>query len=823
MVDYTTPLAYTPQDYRHPDQVKSMYDYAQALLKDSQQPVKHWTQGVSNLVSALVGGDQSFRAGQHQNKADAVRAGRLMPDITGAPPNNPPPVKPTSFSEGTAPESPKMADASPAMPGGPIDLGRASKATASIESGGDYSKLGPVITSGAYKGDRAYGKYQVMGKNIPEWSKTVLGRSMTPEEFKADPKAQDAIYNAKMTELAVKHGPEGAARAWFAGEGGMNDMGRKDQLGTTVSKYGSRFAQAYGPDAKTVQPPAVQAMSAALRGEPAPAPIQVAETQVAAGKATPSAINPPPKLPQPDGAAGQTYINPALVPKRPSMNEGQVRGVLADPTVSETVKMGIRNEYMQQNQPIEVPYPGGKVLINPRDPTQQQFVPEVKWGKSKIGDLETDSAYTYDGKGSINQAPIVTTPKTVGPRSEVAPAPAAAPAVAPPVAPALGSAVAETAPVAPVAAPEAVPNTGGVQVASLDPTAGFAEAAAKTAGEPPVADNPLAKWAQATPPGTPAVAADPILEKLKLNNFPQAMIDDYVAKKAFEDANTLKMKKSESDIGIDAEMQKKNNDASLKKYEDTIKAFGPATSQRENIAQARAASQDPNFYAGTGDALVQAVKKVKVAMGLDPDASAPMEVFQKTTAQSIMSGLKTAFEGLGQIRVAEIQLQQVANASTNNSPKAIAALLEITDRNAAKIQDISGMLAAYKAGDAVTDPKHPDKVLIPANKLGPDGQPMERAGHDARFERVLQTWQKANPSFTPEEIQNFTRTLKDKSGESQLPKDQAKMPVAPAGGWPKPPEGAIKELNANPATRAQFEAIFGPADAFLKPAAPVSR
>lgn len=819
MVDYTTPLAYTPQDYRHPDQVKSMYDYAQALLKDSQQPIKHWTQGVSNIVSALVGGDQSYRAGQHQNKADAVRAGRLMPDVTGTPPNNPPPAKPTSFSEGTASESPKIADASltsdNSQPRGyrnnnplNIEAGTFTKGQKGfMGSDGRFAKFDSMDSglgaSNALLDSYARRGFDTVSSVIARWA----------------PAGENNV-TAYVNNVAKQMGIDPTAKLTPEMRPKLIAAMAQHENGKPMPSGGAPAMALQGPAG---QPPAVQAMSAALRGDAAPAPMQVAETQTAAGKAAPSAINPPAKLPQPDSSAGQTYINPALVPKRPSMNEGQVRGVLADPTVSETVKMGIRTEYMQQNQPIEVPYPGGKVLINPRDPTQQQFIADPKWGKNEMGDLKSDVLLIPDGKGGVMQAPTTVAPKTVGPRSEVAPAPVPAPAAAPRTAPVPGTAVAESAPAAPVTAPEAVPNTGGVQVASLDPAAGVAEAAARAATEPAPADTPLGKWAQATPPGTPAVTADPILEKLKLNNFPQAMIDDYVAKKAFEDANTLKLKKGESDIGVDAEMQKKNNDASLKKYEDTVKAFGPATSQRENVAQAKAASLDPNFYAGTGDNLVQAWKKVKVAMGLDPDAAAPMEVFQKTTAQSIMSGLKTAFEGLGQIRVAEIQLQQVANASTANTPKAIAALLEITDRNAAKVQDISGMLAAYKAGDAVTDPKNPDKVLIPANRLGPDGQPMERAGYDAKFERVLQTWQKANPSFTPDEIKNFTSTLKGKPGETQLPKDPAKMPVAPAGGWPKPPEGAIKDLNANPASRAQFEAIFGPADTYLKPAAPVSR
>jgi len=115
-------------------------------------------------------------------------------------------------------------------------------AIASIESGGKYDALGPVTKSG----DRAFGKYQIMGANVGPWTKEVLGQEMSPQAFAASPQAQDAVFNSKFGQLAQKYGPEGAARAWFAGEGGMNNLNAKDQLGTTVGQYGQRFAQAAG-------------------------------------------------------------------------------------------------------------------------------------------------------------------------------------------------------------------------------------------------------------------------------------------------------------------------------------------------------------------------------------------------------------------------------------------------------------------------------------------------------------------------------------------------------------------------------------------------
>src|SRR6516164_7588942 len=111
-----------------------------------------------------------------------------------------------------------------------------------IESGGRYDLLGPRTSSG----DRAYGKYQVMGENIPQWTRDALGRSMTPSEFLANPQAQDTVFNHRFGSYVDKYGPGGAARAWFAGEGGMNNPNARDILGTSVDSYERQFLRGLG-------------------------------------------------------------------------------------------------------------------------------------------------------------------------------------------------------------------------------------------------------------------------------------------------------------------------------------------------------------------------------------------------------------------------------------------------------------------------------------------------------------------------------------------------------------------------------------------------
>jgi hypothetical protein len=114
-------------------------------------------------------------------------------------------------------------------------------AISSIESGGNYQSIGPETGRG-----RALGKYQVMPSNVGPWTKEALGQELTPEQFLASPEAQDAVFKHRFGQYVQKYGPEGAARAWFAGEKGMNNPEARDVLGTSVSDYSQKFIKSAG-------------------------------------------------------------------------------------------------------------------------------------------------------------------------------------------------------------------------------------------------------------------------------------------------------------------------------------------------------------------------------------------------------------------------------------------------------------------------------------------------------------------------------------------------------------------------------------------------
>src|SRR6185436_10620904 len=197
---------------------------AEQMLSDATKfkPVRNWAEGLDQLGGAALGAFAVNKADKEAKASREADRAAIMGLLGG----------------GNAPGSP--APAAPMSMPSPAPAPDAGGAIAGIESGGKYDALGPVTKTG----DRAYGKYQVMGANIPEWTRAHTGREMTPQEFVASPEAQDAVFKGQFGNYEKKYGPEGAARAWFAGEQGMNDLSRTDQLGTSVADYSKKFTSA---------------------------------------------------------------------------------------------------------------------------------------------------------------------------------------------------------------------------------------------------------------------------------------------------------------------------------------------------------------------------------------------------------------------------------------------------------------------------------------------------------------------------------------------------------------------------------------------------
>lgn len=104
------------------------------------------------------------------------------------------------------------------------------QAISTQESGDDYNAVG-VDTGG---GHRAYGKYQIMDFNINGpggWDQEALGHNIDIEQFLNTPDLQEQIARYKLRQYFKEYGPEGAAKAWYAGPGNAYSNSNSPQYG----------------------------------------------------------------------------------------------------------------------------------------------------------------------------------------------------------------------------------------------------------------------------------------------------------------------------------------------------------------------------------------------------------------------------------------------------------------------------------------------------------------------------------------------------------------------------------------------------------------
>lgn len=108
-------------------------------------------------------------------------------------------------------------------------------------SGGNYGAIGPATRSG----DQAYGAYQVMGSNVPDWTDKHFGQRLTPQEFLKNKEAQDAVFNGQFGGYVNKYGnPQDAASAWFSGRPMTHNTSSDGHM--SVPSYVDAFNKALG-------------------------------------------------------------------------------------------------------------------------------------------------------------------------------------------------------------------------------------------------------------------------------------------------------------------------------------------------------------------------------------------------------------------------------------------------------------------------------------------------------------------------------------------------------------------------------------------------
>jgi hypothetical protein len=260
------------QAAKTPQELARMRAVAEALMRGTGSP-RNVGEGLNALGSGLsamitnMAADDAEQAGLQSATgamtpiAAALSGPGAFPPAPGTPGGDPGGV-PVAAAPQMDPASARVAQAHGAGPSMPGNMSAYADAIASIESAGsgDYAALGPLTK----KGNRAYGRYQVMDFNVGPWTEAALGKRMSPQEFLSDPAAQDAVFNHRFGDYVSQYGPEGAASMWFTGR--PHAPNAKDILGTSGAGYVGKFNRALQQ-----------------RQARAPGPVQVASLDPSAG------------------------------------------------------------------------------------------------------------------------------------------------------------------------------------------------------------------------------------------------------------------------------------------------------------------------------------------------------------------------------------------------------------------------------------------------------------------------------------------------------------------------------------------------------------
>ncbi len=171
----------------------------------SDQPIQHWAQGVGKLAQTAAGAYLNNQLDAKEKEA-TKREREMIAGLLGM-------GGASSQPMAGQPQTGQQAIAQ-ATGGSLLEQGKRAIAKVESDGSGGYSALGPVTRTG----DRAYGKYQVMGANIPSWTKDALGYSMTPAQFRASPEAQEKVFEHRFGGYLQRFGNmQDAASMWFSG------------------------------------------------------------------------------------------------------------------------------------------------------------------------------------------------------------------------------------------------------------------------------------------------------------------------------------------------------------------------------------------------------------------------------------------------------------------------------------------------------------------------------------------------------------------------------------------------------------------------------
>jgi len=183
------------------------------------------------------------------------------------------------------------------------------------------------------------------------------------------------------------------------------------------------------------------------------------------------------------------------------------------------------------------------------------------------------------------------------------------------------------------------------------------------------------------------------------------------------------------------------------KYQSLVENGTKAQMEIPQLDLLKEQMNDPNFFSGAGEKYNLLYKRLKAAVGIDPEAAVPQEYLRKATAANVLSSLG-ALKGLGQIRVAEINMAREAAASPENSVPANKLLVEISKRTHERNADIAEMAQNYKEKNGVLD---------------------------AGFDKAVTQYYKQHPLFTDAEIKDWHKVIGEQKTANAAPAGQQRF------------------------------------------------
>lgn len=195
------------------------------------------------------------------------------------------------------------------------------------------------------------------------------------------------------------------------------------------------------------------------------------------------------------------------------------------------------------------------------------------------------------------------------------------------------------------------------------------------------------------------------------------------------------------------EYQKKDVEAHRKLTDETTQRGRLARTYLPELEMASNLINNPNFISGSFQPLRDQVQRFKGTFGFDPTAAAPNEIFDKIMSRSILNDLKLSLGGLGQVRVAEIDLLKQATANRSMTKEGMAHVIDLMVRLHKDAERIGTITNKYEQGYRLMDD---GKTWIKGRdgKAAKTGEAPTMAG----LQDTLENYAKANPIMTSEDM-----------------------------------------------------------------------